>query len=137
MPDDDAVMLVSRWLDDIDTWSLTDPLGWCIGKLLIRNPEIANILREWGGSEDRWRRRMAIMPYIDVCMKGQYRPEYGPMVLEALKPHLSDREFFVGKAVAWALRELSKRDPDIVRRFINDNREIMTKLILREGSRKL
>ncbi|MFX0056218.1 MAG: DNA alkylation repair protein, partial [Candidatus Hermodarchaeota archaeon] len=46
-------------------------------------------------------------------------------------------EFFVAKAVGWVLRELSKREPDLVRRFIDDNRDRMNKLSIREGSKKL
>jgi 3-methyladenine DNA glycosylase AlkD len=80
---------------------------------------------------------MSILPYIEICQKGQYRPEYGPMLIEAVRPHLSDKEFFVGKAVGWALRELSKHEPELVRAFIRENREPITPLALREGSRKL
>ena len=54
-----------------------------------------------------------------------------------MSPHISDTEFFVGKAAGWVLRELSKRDPDLVKTFIDENRSTMTKLVIREGSRKL
>ncbi len=137
MPEDEAVALISSWLDDVDTWALTDPLAWCVSKLLIRNEEIAGVMRDWGRSQNRWRRRMAIVPYVDLCMKGQYRPEYAPMILEAVRPHMTDREFFVAKAVGWALRQLSYHEPEMVMGFLEENHHLMTKLALREGSRKL
>jgi 3-methyladenine DNA glycosylase AlkD len=137
MDEEDAIELISEWLDDIDTWALTDPLGWCLGKLITRNPELSKVLAEWGKSDNRWRRRMSILPYVDISTKNQYRPEYGIMILRALEPHLEDREFFVAKAVGWALRQLSYHEPDMVREFIHQHRGEMSKLAIREGSRKL
>lgn len=137
MPSSEALTLIDSWIDDIDTWALTDPLSWCVGKLLLRSAEIQNILREWGKSAHIWRRRMAIVPYLEILSHGQYRPEYAPWVLDAMRPHLGDPEFFVGKAVGWVLRQLSYHVPSLVRRFIKENTSRMTPLVLREGGRKL
>lgn len=137
MPPSQALGLIDAWINDIDTWALTDPLGWCIGKLLIKSPRIRDILREWGTSERVWPRRMAVVPYLELSMHRQYRSEYASLILEAMKPHLGDPEFFVGKAVGWVLRQLSYHEPDLVRRFIAENKPQMTALVLREGSRKL
>jgi 3-methyladenine DNA glycosylase AlkD len=137
MGEGDAVGLISEWLDDIDTWALTDPLGWCMGKLIVGNPDLSEVLVEWGRSDNRWRRRMSILPYVDICTKNQYRPEYGNMILKALEPHLGDREFFVAKAVGWALRQLSYHEPEMVGEYISQHRDQMSKLAIREGSRKL
>lgn len=133
----DAVGLISEWLDDVDIWALTDPLGWCMGKLFIGNPALSRVLDEWGRSDNRWRRRMSILPYIDICTKNQYRPEYGAMILKALDPHLGDHEFFVAKAVGWALRQLGKHEPELVGEYIRTHRNRMSRLAIREGSRKL
>jgi DNA mismatch repair protein MutL len=65
------------------------------------------------------------------------KPEYAKKILEAVTSHISDKEFFVGKAAGWILRELSKRDPELVRNYFTNNREKMTKLVIREGSKKL
>jgi 3-methyladenine DNA glycosylase AlkD len=137
MEEGDAVGLISEWLDDIDTWALTDPLGWCMGKLIIKNPALSEVLAEWGRSDNRWRRRMSILPYVDICTKNQYRPEYGAMILRALEPHLGDREFFVAKAVGWSLRQLSKHEPELVGEYIRTHRDKMSRLAIREGGRRL
>ena len=72
-----------------------------------------------------------------LCLKANYRPEYDSRVLEAVQPHIDDDEFFVGKAAGWVLRELSKRNPALVKSFIGKNKDRMTKLVLREGSKKI
>ncbi len=133
-----AVCIISDFIDDVDTWALMDPLGSpCLGTLLRRDTSIESVFKRWAESENFWRRRASIIPYLNLALKANYREEYAPMILDALKPHLSDSEFFVAKAVGWVLRELSKRSPEIVRGFINENEVIMTKLAIREGSKKL
>ena len=130
--------IIDSWIDDIDTWALMDPLGSnCLGELLLRKPELEKTFISWSDDENFWRRRATLLPYLYLSLKRNYRPEFNSIVLKALKPHISDKEFFVGKAAGWVLRELSKRDPDVVRDFIKKNREKMTSLVLREGSLKL
>ncbi|MGY5854320.1 MAG: DNA alkylation repair protein [Candidatus Thorarchaeota archaeon] len=133
-----ALDLISKFIDDIDTWALMDPLGSPgLGTLLRRDAAIEATLVSWRTSENFWRRRATILPYLHLSMKSHYNEENASRILDALKPHLSDKEFFVGKAVGWVLRELSKRNPEIVREFIEENRDSMTKLAIREGSKKL
>lgn len=134
-----ALDMISRWIDDIDTWSLTDPLCIvCLGILRIRDSKkIDRAIKPWRKSENFWRRRATILPFVHLCKKSFYMNEYLDGILEAMKPHLADKEFFVGKAVGWVLRELSKREPEAVRAFLGEYRETATKLVIREGSKKL
>jgi 3-methyladenine DNA glycosylase AlkD len=70
MPTSEALGIIDSWITDADTWALTDPLGWCVGKLLIKSPDVRGILRGWGKSEDVWRRRMAVVPYVELSVHG-------------------------------------------------------------------
>ncbi|TFF94876.1 DNA alkylation repair protein [Candidatus Thorarchaeota archaeon] len=135
-----AIRVCSEWLDEgLDTWALLDPLASnCIGQLLIRDwDSVEGILGTWRTSENFWRRRATILPYLQLALKRNYKDEYAEPILDALLPHLADDEFFVAKAVGWVLRELSKRDPDVVREFIEKHESEMTPLAVREGSKKL
>ena len=133
-----ALQMISDMIDDIDTWALTDPLcSVCLGTLLIRDWSIEKTIASWRRSENFWRRRSTVLPYLHLSKKGVHKPEYTDTILRALKPHLSDKEFFVGKAVGWVLRELSKREPEVVRGYIEEHRDVMTRLAIREGSKKL
>jgi 3-methyladenine DNA glycosylase AlkD len=133
-----ALNIADNWIDDADTWGLTDPLcSPTIGILLLRDPAIEGTLASWRSSENFWRRRCSVLPYLYLSLKAQYKPEYGSKILDAVTPHISDQEFFVGKAAGWILRELSKRDPILVNRYFKDHQDKMTKLVIREGSKKL
>ena len=128
----------SQWIDDVDTWGLMDPLGTlCVGTLLLRDRDIEKTLTKWSMSENFWRRRASILPYLHLSKKSVYKKEYAERILQAIRPHISDKEFFVGKAAAWVLRELSKREPEVVKAFIDRHRDVMTRLVIREASKKL
>jgi 3-methyladenine DNA glycosylase AlkD len=133
-----ALAIGDRWIDDADTWAITDPLcSPCIGSLILRDPAVEETLKSWRTSTNFWRRRASVLPFLHLTLKTQYQPEFNDKILEAVTPHLSDQEFFVGKAAGWVLRELSKRDPDLVRSYFEQHRDKMTKLVIREGSKKL
>jgi len=133
-----ALDAASRWIDDVDTWGLMDPVGTlCVGTLLLRDRDVEKTLTEWSMSENFWRRRASILPYLHLSKKSVYKEEYTERILQAIRPHISDKEFFVGKAAAWVLRELSKREPEVVKAFIDQHRDVMTRLVIREASKKL
>ncbi len=133
-----AIDIADKWVDDADTWGITDPLcSPTIGIMLLRDPMVEDVLRSWRTSDAFWRRRCSVLPFLYLTLKTQYRPEYGKKILEAVTPHISDEEFFVGKAAGWVLRELSKRNHNVVSEFFNKHRDRMTKLVIREGSKKL
>jgi 3-methyladenine DNA glycosylase AlkD len=127
-----------RWVEDGDTWGIIDPLcSPTIGSMILRDARVEAILRTWRSSDNFWRRRASFLPFLHLALKSQYKPEFNEKILEAVTPHISDPEFFVGKAAGWVLRELSKRDSDLVRQYIDENRSSMTKLVIREGTKKL
>ncbi|MFW9833591.1 MAG: DNA alkylation repair protein [Candidatus Thorarchaeota archaeon] len=133
-----AMDFADRWVEDGDTWGIIDPLcSPTIGSMILLNSKVEETLRSWRNSENFWRRRASVLPFLHLALKSQYKPGYNKKILEAVTPHLSDEEFFVGKAAGWVLRELSKRDPNLVRKFFDDHRSEMTKLVIREGSKKL
>ena len=137
-PVESAIDFADRWVDDGDTWAIIDPLcSPTIGSMILRDEKVEDILRSWRTSENFWRRRASVLPFLHLALKSQYRPEYNDKILEAVTPHISDKEFFVGKAAGWVLRELSKRDPNLVRKYFDENNSAMTKLVIREGSKKL
>ena len=130
--------IISRWIDSVDTWALMDPLGSnCLGELILRDAQVEKTLIKWRNSSNFWRRRATILPYLYLSLKRNYEKSNAIKILSAMKPHLSDNEFFVEKAVGWVLRELSKREPELVRRFIDEHRSTMTPLVIREGSKKI
>jgi 3-methyladenine DNA glycosylase AlkD len=48
-----------------------------------------------------------------------------------------EKEFFIRKAIGWALREYSKSNPNAVRAFIQENNSLLSPLSIKEGSKYL
>ncbi len=137
-PVENALEIADAWINDADTWAITDPLcSPTIGSMILRDSNVEKTLASWKNSDNFWRRRCSFLPYLHLALKSQYKPEYAEKILDVVTPHISDEEFFVGKAAGWVLRELSKRDPDLVRKYFKKHRDDMTKLVIREGSKKL
>ncbi|TXT57797.1 MAG: hypothetical protein BAJATHORv1_10504 [Candidatus Thorarchaeota archaeon] len=133
-----TLKIASDWIREIDTWALLDPLATpCLGILLLRDWAVEKTLISWQESDNFWRRRASVLPYHHLCRTKIYKEEYTEKIVSAVLPHITDKEFFVGKAAGWGLRELSKKNPTAVREFIEQYGNKMTALVRREGSKKL
>lgn len=72
-------------------------------------------MEEWIKSENKWIRRLAIAtipPYIRA------KPEESMICLEFLERVMYEEDKDVKKAIGWALREVSKKDPESVFKFL-------------------
>jgi 3-methyladenine DNA glycosylase AlkD len=82
-------------------WDLVDPLATHrVGDLLRGRPNgVGRAMRAWSRSPDRWKRRTSILCQI------RFKADTDLDLLYAcIEPNLGDRDFFVRKAIGWALR---------------------------------
>ena len=114
-------------------WDTVDLLSKIIGDVVNRNKELKTLMLEWSKKENNiWLRRVAILHQLS------FKENVDKLLLETiLEDNLSDGEFFINKAIGWALRDYSKVNPEWVRKFIEKNRSEMTNLSLREASKYL
>jgi len=92
-------------------WDFTDDLAHRLAELHDAEPiQTAQIVREWSTDEDFWMRRIAIISQL-----GRRDRVDRELLADLIRPNLSDREFFIRKAIGWALREYARVDPDWVR----------------------
>ena len=57
------------------------------------------------------------------------------LLSEIIENNLNGTEFFINKAIGWALRDYSKTNPDWVTDFIEKNKDKMSKLSIKEASK--
>ena len=111
-------------------WDTVDLLAKVIGSLIIRIKGYDKIMLEWSKDSNIWLRRVAILYQLSL------KDKVDKQVLdEILVNNLGDSEFFINKAVGWALRDYSKYNPEWVREFIKKNKENMANLSIREASK--
>jgi 3-methyladenine DNA glycosylase AlkD len=124
---------VERLLVTVPWWDTVDLLGSAIvSPLARRDPEGARpIVLRWSESGDRWLVRAAIQH-----QRGWRQATDTAFVLALCGAHASDREFFVQKAIGWALRDLARFDADAVRGFVAAHPEL-TRTATREADKGL
>ena len=120
------LILKKSWWDTIDNLDMT------IGALALKDSNVNKILLEWSIDENIWLRRIAIDHQL--LRKEKTDTE---LLEKILKNNLGQAEFFINKAIGWALRDYSKTNPNWVKNFIEKNREKMAKLSIREASKYL
>lgn len=113
-------------------WDTVDCLDRIVGGIALRYPEVNATLLAWSQSDNLWLRRVAIDHQL-------LRKEQTDTALleQILCNNLGQREFFINKAIGWALRDYSKTHPQWVRAFIDQHRSHMAALSIREASKYL
>jgi 3-methyladenine DNA glycosylase AlkD len=117
-------MIVSgAWWDYVDSIA-----GHRIGLLLRRfvDPMRATML-EWSQSDDLWKRRTSI-----ICQLGFKAETDLDLLYACIEPSLGSREFFLRKAIGWALRQYAWTDPDEVVRYVAEHDATLSPLSKRE-----
>ena len=120
------LVLEKSWWDTIDNLDMT------IGALALKDSNVNKILLEWSLDENIWLRRIAIDHQL--LRKEKTNTE---LLEKILKNNLGQNEFFINKAIGWALRDYSKTNPEWVKNFIEENKEKMAKLSIKEASKYL
>ena len=111
------------WWDSIDAWRKVFAT-W----VLAHPTELKQVYAFFYQHENFWYRRVAIN--LQLLFKEQTDPA---LLAQAILADLTTEEFFIQKAIGWALRDYSKVNPDWVKNFMQQYS--LSKLALREGSK--
>lgn len=124
----DHLVVSGAWWDFVDEVAIRR-----VGPILLAHPaEVDPLLRAWATDEDMWRRRTAIIAQI----KAKHATDLA-LLDHCVRANLDHRDFFVRKAIGWALREYAKTDPAWVRACVERHRDAMAPLSVREATKHL
>jgi 3-methyladenine DNA glycosylase AlkD len=142
-----AYDLIARYLDAADAsflgdhvedllttvpwWDTVDGLGTAAVSPRSRREDATDVIERWSASGDTWLIRAAIQH-----QRGWREDTEVARVLDLCDRHWASREFFVAKAIGWALRDLAALDPAEVEGFIDSHPDRNT-VALREARRGL
>jgi len=113
-------------------WDTVDILDRVVGSLVADHPELEEVLLKWSLSDNIWLIRVAI--HHQLLRKEKTNVQ---LMEKILLNNLDQTEFFINKAIGWALRDYSKTNPDWVASFIEKNKEKMAELSIKEASKYL
>jgi 3-methyladenine DNA glycosylase AlkD len=118
---------------DKSWWDTVDSLAThSVGPLVGRNPELAEEMDDWIGSNNIWLARTAILHQLLYKDRTDAERLFAYADLRA-----TDTEFFIRKAIGWALRQYARTDPDAVRSFVGAREHKLSNLTRREALKHL
>jgi len=94
-------------------------------------------IHSWARSKNRWWRRAALVSTVPLNSRAQGGKGDTKRTLAVCRLLLGDRDDMVVKAMSWALRVLSTRDPEAVTGFLRANQKALAPRVLREVGNKL
>jgi 3-methyladenine DNA glycosylase AlkD len=122
----------------IDNWGAVDCFACYLAGPAWREHQVPDaLIHQWARSEDRWWRRAALVSTVPLNSKARGGSGDTRRTLEVCRMLLADRDDMVVKAMSWALRELSKRDPKAVKQFLHEYRDVIAARVMREVRNKL
>jgi 3-methyladenine DNA glycosylase AlkD len=114
-------------------WDTIDPLSTrFVGGLVRRHPELVTEMDAWSQDRNMWLVRTAILHQLHYGAGTDTERLFGYCTAQA-----GHSDFFVRKAIGWALRHYARTDPDAVRRYVARNRNRLSALSVREATKHL
>lgn len=139
-PDDAAWSLIESWVPQFDSWAIADHACGAGAKRLVADPSRINAVEAWTGSDHMWARRAALVITLPWTKQNHPKPAdlaIRERVLGWAAGYVDDPEWFIQKAVAWWLRDLSKHDPDRTRAFLDAYGDRMKPFAVKEAGKYL
>jgi len=115
-------------------WDYEDVIASArLGPLLRQYPgRMRTKMLQWGRSRSIWKRRSAIL--CQLTFKSETDLD---LLYAAIEPSLGSKEFFLQKAIGWALRQYAWSDPREIRRYVRANADRLSALSKREALKNI
>ncbi len=109
------IIIDKSWWDSID-FIASNLVG---NFMLIFHSDDYSLMRKWNRNENMWIVRTSILFQLKLKEKTDWK-----LLQDNILAHGDSKEFFLRKAMGWALREFSKREGDLVEEFIEENHHL-------------
>ena len=122
------MIVTGAWWDYVDSLATQN-----IGGLLKKYPSaMAPRLLRWSRSSNLWKRRTAILAQLNF--KSETNLE---LLYACIRPSLGSNEFFLQKAIGWALRQYARTNPQEVKRYVEKHSAELSNLSRREAMKRV
>lgn len=108
-------IVTKSWWDTVDSIA-----GGTVGVHFERFPKVREkYLRKWRKSDNFWLRRSALLFQLGYKEKTDF-----DLLCEIIRENLGSDEFFINKAIGWALRQYAWTNPAAVKKFVKATKEL-------------
>ncbi|MDO4432591.1 MAG: DNA alkylation repair protein [Aerococcaceae bacterium] len=113
-------------------WDSVDDVAYSIGYLVKHFGELQQKMLDWATDDSFWVRRVAIIHQL-----GHKEAVNTELLTKIITHNLGSREFFINKAIGWALRDYAKYNAAWVRNFLREHHDQLAPLSVREATKHL
>lgn len=128
----DDLFRIEKFVRTKQWWDTIDALMKVYGYVGLRDARVNDLMLQWSIDPNKWVRRVAIEHQL--LRKERMNTD---LLAKIIENNFDSEEFFINKAIGWALRDYSKTNPEWVKRFIEENCDHLAKLSISEGSKYL
>jgi len=121
------LITTKSWWDTVDSLA-----SKTVGALVRAHPELAPTMDQWIGADDMWLARTALIHQLGYKTATDHE-----RLFAYCRQRAGDADFFIRKAIGWALREYAKTDPQAVHRFVDTHDGVLSNLSKREALKNL
>lgn len=139
-PDDAAWALIAGWAEGFDGWAVADTAAAAGSRRLAADPARLDLVETWTQHPNMFTRRAALvmtLPWARLNNPKAADLAVRERVLGWAAGYAEDRDWFIQKAVAWWLRDLSKHDADRTRAWIAEHGDRLKPFARKEAQRLL
>ncbi|SNR52406.1 DNA alkylation repair protein [Paracoccus sediminis] len=137
-PDEAVWTRIAGWVVDFDGWAIADQTMIAGQKRLVADPGRLDQAEAWLDHPNMWARRAALVGTLPWAKMNNPKPDdlaHRERALNWAARLADDRDWFIQKAIAWWLRDLSKRDLPRVRAFLDNHGARMKPFARKEALR--
>lgn len=130
----DALPMYEEMIVSGAWWDYVDTIATLRFWPLLQNdrPVIKQAMLAWSEDDNLWKRRSAIL-----CQNKAKAATDLDFLYACIEPSLDSKEFFLRKAIGWALRQYAWTDPVEVQRYVNENETRLSGLSRREALKNI
>lgn len=108
----EKLISTNSWWDSVDTIA-----KYILGEYLLEYPlEIENVITRFSNSENIWLNRSAILFQLGYKQKTNFE-----LLKSECEKHKNKNDFFMRKAIGWALREYAKTNSEAVKNYVDSS----------------
>lgn len=138
--DENAWALICSWVPEFDAWALADHVCAAAAKRITADPTRLDDVESWTTSANMWIRRAALVATLPFAKLNHPKPDdlaARDRILDWAAIYTQDRDWFMQKAVAWWLRDLSKHDAARAGQFLAEHGHLMKPFARKEAAKYL
>lgn len=125
----DAMPMLEEMIVTGAWWDTVDETAHLVGAILRAHPApMRRLMRSWSTDANLWKRRVSI-----ICQLSFKKETDLELLYANIEPNVAERDFFIRKAIGWALRSYAWTDPAEVARYVHANASRLSGLSRREA----